>query len=134
MRIAGRFMRELVADDYGAPPPRMGSSGLLLKARILAMDANVFGRGEMRVAAQRAFDWVLGVNPMCSSYVEGAGQNQWQRPVFGQFFPSTPQIPGGILHFWGGEYDMPPTTLALWALAELNPNQWKTGVRNVESV
>ena len=44
---------------------------------------------------------------MCFSYVEGAGQNQWQRPVFGQFFPSTPQIPGGILHVWGGEYDMP---------------------------
>lgn len=120
MEVAGRFMRELVANDYGAPLPNMGSSALLLKARTLALDARLFARPDFRVAAQRAFDWILGSNPMCSSYVEGAGQNQWQRPVFGQFFPSTPQIPGGILHFWGGEYDMPPTTLALWALAELN--------------
>ncbi len=73
----------------------------------------------MRVAAQRAFDWLLGANPWCSSYVEGAGNNHWQRPVFGQFFPSTPQIPGGIRHVLDGEYDMPAVTAALWALAEL---------------
>ena len=121
MGVANRFLKELADGDYGAPPPSMGSSYMLQRARILAMDATAFGRADMRVAAQRAFDWILGSNPMCSSYVEGAGQNQWQRPVFGQFFPSTPQIPGGILHFWGGEYDMPPTTLALWTLAELNP-------------
>ena len=127
LTVANRFLKELVADDYGAPPPQMGSSVLLLKARTLAMGATVFGRPDMRVAAQRAFDWILGSNPMCSSYVEGAGQNHWQRPVFGQFFPSTPQIPGGILHFWGGEYDMPPTTLALWTLAELNPVEEKEG-------
>jgi len=123
MRIADRFLRELVAADYGSPPPQMSSSWAFLRARILAMDAKVFSRPDMRVAAQRAFDWVLGANAMNVSYVEGAGQNQWQRPVFGQFFPSTPQIPGGVLHVWGGEYDMPPTTLALWALAELNPSE-----------
>ncbi len=121
MRVADRFMRELAASDYGAPPPNMSSGWMLLHARILAMDANVFARADMRVAAQRAFDWVLGANQMNVSYVEGAGQNNWQRPVFGQFFPSTPQIPGGVLHVWGGEYDMPPTTMALWTLAELNP-------------
>jgi len=125
MRVANRFLEELADGNYGAPPPSMGSSYMLQRARILAMDATAFGRADMRVAAQRAFDWILGSNPMCSSYVEGAGQNHWQRPVFGQFFPSTPQIPGGILHFWGGEYDMPPTMLALWTLAELNPIERK---------
>ncbi len=119
LRIAERFMKELAAGDYG-PPPHWAASWALLRARVLALDARVLSRPDMRVAAQRAFDWILGSNPMCSSYVEGAGQNHWQRPVFGQFFPSTPQIPGGVLHFWGGEYDMPPTTMALWALAELN--------------
>ena len=120
-RVADRMMRELAEQDYSSPPPLMSSSLALRRACILAMDAQLFSRADMRAAAQRAFDWVLGANAMNVSYVEGAGQNQWQRPVFGQFFPSTPQIPGGILHVWGGEYDMPPTMLALWALAALNP-------------
>ena len=120
IRIADWIMGRIVAADYGPPAPKMGA-GLLSRLPILARGAAVFGREDMRVAAQRAFDWMLGSNPMCSSYVDGAGQNQWQRPVFGQFFPSTPQIPGGLLHFWGGEYDMPVVTMALWTLAELYP-------------
>ena len=44
------------------------------------------------------------MNPWNASYVEGVGQNQWQRPVFGQFFPSTPQIPGAVLHVPKKEY------------------------------
>ena len=119
MRIADRFMSDLVAADYGAQPPQLASVWALLRSRILAMDAKVFSRPDMRVVAQRVFDWILGANAMNVSYVEGAGQNHWQRPVFGQFFPSTPQIPGGALHVWGGENDMPSTALALWTLAEL---------------
>ena len=53
------------------------------------------------------------------SYVECVGQNQWQRPVFGQFFPSTPQIPGAVLHVPNGEYDMPPVVATLLASARL---------------
>ncbi len=52
-------------------------------------------------------------------YVEGIGQNQWQRLVFGQFYPVTPQIPGGVLHVANGEYDMPAVTLLLWSSATL---------------
>lgn len=118
-RTAARHVRELKADDFRPPMPRMSSSWSLTRARYLAMCANVLGREDLRPTAQRAFDWVLGANPMNASYVEGVGQNQWQRPVFGQFFPSTPQIPGGVLHYFGGEYDMPPVTQALWAIAEL---------------
>ena len=119
LRIAARFVRELTDGDFNPPKPRMSSSWMITRARILAMDADVFGRPEYKVLAQRAFDWTLGSNPMCTSFVEGMGQNQWQRPVFGQFFPSTPQIPGGLLHIWGGEYDMPPVTQLLWTLVEL---------------
>ena len=117
---AERYVRELRECDFRPPLPRMGASWTLRRALYLAMCANLFGREDLRPFAQRAFDWVLGSNPMNASYVEGVGQNQWQRPVFGQFFPSTPQIPGGMLHYFGGEYDMPPVTLALWAVSELD--------------
>lgn len=119
LRTAAHFVRELEEGDFSPPRPNRSSSWALIRARYLAACANGCGREELRSFAQRAFDWVLGANPMNASYVEGVGQNQWQRSVFGQFFPSTPQIPGAILHFFGGEYDMPPVTLALWALAEL---------------
>ena len=59
------------------------------------------------------------MNPWNASYVEDVGQNQWQRPVFGQFFPSTPQLPGGVLHVTNGEYDMPPVAATLLASARL---------------
>ena len=39
--------------------------------------------------------------------------------VFGQFFPSTPQLPGAVLHVDHGEYDMPAVTMTLWAAAAL---------------
>ena len=79
--------------------------------------AELFGRGDFLVWAQRSFDWIFGMNLWNASYVECVGQNQWQRPVFGQFFPSTPQIPGGVLHTSHGEYDMPPVMATLLASA-----------------
>ena len=45
--------------------------------------------------------------------------NQRQRPVFGQFFPSTPQIPGAMIHTATGEYDMPAVAMVLWATHRL---------------
>ena len=45
--------------------------------------------------------------------------NQRQRPVFGQFFPSTPQIPGAMIHAATGEYDMPAVAMVLWATHRL---------------
>ena len=88
-------------------------------AILLTEAAGLLGRPDLREYAQRSFDWVLGANPWNASHVEGVGQNQWQRPVFGQFFPSTPQLPGGVLHVPNGEYDMPPTMMTLWACAVL---------------
>lgn len=45
--------------------------------------------------------------------------NQRQRPVFGQFFPSKPQIPGAMIHAATGEYDMPAVAMVLWATHRL---------------
>lgn len=95
------------------------SSGAAANARYLLDCAELFGRDDFRVWAQRSFDWIFGMNPWNASYVEGVGQNQWQRPVFGQFFPSTPQIPGAVLHVPNGEYDMPPVAATLLASARL---------------
>ena len=82
----------------------------------IEQDAN----SDFRAWAQRSFDWIFGVNPHNASYVECVGQKQWQRPVFGQFFPSTPQLPGAVLHVEQGEYDMPSVTMTMWASAALS--------------
>ena len=116
--VADRIVREYRKN--GMRPGTRGSPTVsAANSLYLSECAALFGRDDFRVWAQRAFDWILGVNPYNASYVEGVGQNQWQRPVFGQFFPSTPQLPGAVLHVDHGEYDMPAVTMTLWAAAAL---------------
>ena len=85
--------------------------------------------------AYRQVDWVLGCNPVDTSTVEGVGRNQPERLINGdEFFPPVPQIPGAVMTgavgdakddlaaFRGGvegEYDMPPTSMLMWAMLEL---------------
>jgi hypothetical protein len=110
--------------EYGKngmrPGKKAASSTAAANSLYLSECAGLFGRDDFRMWAQRAFDWIFGVNPHNASYVECVGQNQWQRPVFGQFFPSTPQLPGGVLHIENGEYDMPAVALTMWASAALS--------------
>ncbi len=73
-----------------------------------------------RETARRSLDWTFGLNPANRSFVEGVGHDQWPRPVFGQFFPSTPQLPGAVLHAAGGEYDLPAVGMTLWAVRALS--------------
>ena len=87
--------------------------------RVFSGGAELFGRDDLRPSAQRTLDWVYGANPMLMSYIEGVGHNQRQRPIFGQFFPSTPQIPGAMIHTATGEYDMPAVAMVLWATHRL---------------
>ena len=87
--------------------------------RVFSGGAELFGRDDLRPSAQRTLDWVYGANPMLMSYIEGVGHNQRQRPVFGQFFPSTPQIPGAMIHTAACEYDMPAVAMVLWATHRL---------------
>ena len=116
--LAERIVRDYKKDGM-MPGKRASSLTAAAYSLYLSECADIFGRGDLRVWAQRAFDWILGVNLHNASYIEGVGQNQWQRPVFGQFFPSTPQLPGAVLQVEHGEYDMPPVTVALWAAASL---------------
>ena len=65
--------------------------------------------------AQIALDAMLGVNPEDSSHIRGIGYNHVMHKAFGQFFPSTPFIPGAVQISYKGnssyssfaEYDMP---------------------------
>jgi endoglucanase len=116
--LAERIVRDCAKG--GMRPGKSASSSVAAANSLyLSECAELFGRDDFRVWAQRSFDWIFGANPHNASYVEGVGQNQWQRPVFGQFFPSTPQLPGAVLHVEHGEYDMPPVTTTLWAAAAL---------------
>lgn len=120
LKTAEAMIRDLVTQDC-RPGPQAAASTAAAKAIYLHECAKLFGKNEYVAWAQRSFDWIFGANDDCVSYVESVGQNQYQRPVFGQFFPSTPQIPGGVLHVMRGEYDMPAVALSLWATAELRP-------------
>ena len=68
------------------------------------------------VYSQFCIDWLCGANPEGSCYITGVGYGHKVHQVFGQFFPSTPQIPGGVVHLLGGEYDLPAVGMALWAM------------------
>lgn len=89
--------------------------------------------------AQRQLDWVMGCNPFDASAIEGVGYNQPLRGLFGEFFPSTPQIPGAVSigfqfasfdpNLYGNcgpnEYDMPVVGNVLWVIAEQAKQQGK---------
>lgn len=79
--------------------------------------ARRFGRRDFLPYAARMRDWIYGGNPGYACYVTGLGFNCRRRNVFGQFFPSTPSIPGGVSHVLNGEYDLPAGGMALWAIA-----------------
>ena len=79
--------------------------------------ARRFGRNDLLPYAARMRDWIYGGNPGAACYVTGLGYNCRRRNVFGQFFPSTPPIPGGVSHVLNGEYDLPAGGMALWAIA-----------------
>ena len=119
LRVADRIVRVLRANDMAPGKGRSSTSSAAAWSLYLSECAELFDRPDYRPWAQRAFDWILGANAWNASFVEGVGQNQWQRPVFGQFFPSTPQLPGAVLHVANGEYDLPPTMMTLWAAAML---------------
>ena len=86
--------------------------------------ADILKDGACRELAQYSADYLLGCNPMDASHIECVGYNQPERGVFGQFFPSTPQIPGGIgIGFTAEErrheYDMPCVGNAMWLFSEI---------------
>lgn len=109
---------------FTAAPSRLAESALVLRRA-----ARLAKKREYLPIAQAQLDAIIGANEFDMSAIEGVGFNQPCPAVFGQFFPSTPQIPGGVYHAGPGpvnkyngqhgEYDMPAVGLVMWAIAEL---------------
>ena len=90
--------------------------------------AKFFGKERTLPLAQRLIDFIVGFNPADISAVEGVGYNQAQHALFGEYFPSQPQIPGGVFtdfntkrnsfDNYGVEYDLPLAGEYLYAVNE----------------
>jgi len=100
------------------------SNGILMLRRA----AVILAEPELDQIAQRQLDYIFGSNPFDATPVESVGYNQTALPAYGQFFPSTPQIPGAInVGFTannhqtdvGAEYDMPLVGFLLWVLGDM---------------
>jgi hypothetical protein len=115
---------------------RVGMNTDILGAALFLLRAHdVTGDKRCRPTACRQLDWILGCNPFDASTVEGVGRNQPERLInTDEFFPPVPQIPGAVMTGMIGdehdepapfamgveaEYDMPPTAMTLWLMAEL---------------
>lgn len=113
----------------GVNPDILGAALFLLRVQRLDGDRRY------RDVASRQLDWILGCNPFNASTVEGIGRNQPERLINrDEFFPPVPQIPGAVMTGIKGtgndepaepsggvdcEYDMPPTSMLIWLMAEL---------------
>ena len=77
--------------------------------------------------AQSIADALLGANILDSSHIHGVGFNHCQHKSYGQFFPSTPFIPGAVgveyssldPHSSSSEFDMPCVGLSMYLLSEI---------------
>ena len=119
---------------YNAYGMRMGVNHEVLGKTLFLLRAySLLGQRRYLLTATRQLDWVLGCNAFDMSTVEGVGYNQPERLISAEFFPATPQIPGAVMSGIIGddsdeplsqgwishEYDMPPTALLMWVMAEL---------------
>ena len=97
----------------------------------LAKGARAFGNSEYLAQAQAILDQLLGGDELDSSRVRGIGFNSVQHYSYGQFFPSTPFIPGAVgvgysafdTENAGSEYDMPCVGLAMYLISEIERAQ-----------
>lgn len=91
----------------------------------LARGAKLIGNSRYTKYAQSIVDSLLGANILDSSHIASVGYNQPQHNAFGQFFPSTPFIPGavGVGYFSidsYSEFDMPCVGISMYLLSEIS--------------
>lgn len=78
--------------------------------------------------AQSIVDNLLGANVLDSSHILAIGYNHAQHHAYGQFFPSTPFIPGAVgvgyttidVYKTSSEYDMPCVGISMYLLMEVS--------------
>jgi hypothetical protein len=94
---------------------------------ILAKGAKMLKDDKYMGYAQSILDNLLGANEQDSSRVRGIGYNNCQHHAYGQFFPSTPFIPGAIgtgydsidVYTSSSEYDMPCVGISMYLISEI---------------
>lgn len=91
----------------------------------LARGAKLTGNSRYMGYAQSIVDSLLGANVLDSSHIACVGYNQPQHSAFGQFFPSTPFIPGAVGVGYSAlsgysEYDMPCVGISMYLLSEIS--------------
>ena len=107
--------------NAGILKTRFGTSPTVTAEDVLQfLDAvELLGMDQAACHLQEIADWCFGLNPGKCSFVTGVGFGHKKHQVFGQFFPSTPQIPGGVVCIMDGEYDMPTVAMQMWMLDRL---------------
>ena len=93
----------------------------------LARGARLLKNDKYMAYAQSVVDNLLGTNSLDSSHIRSIGYNNPQHHAYGQFFPSTPFIPGAIgigyntidVYENSAEYDMPCVGIAMYLLSEI---------------
>lgn len=90
----------------------------------LARGAKLTGDKKYMGYAQSIADSLLGANVLDSSHIRAVGYNNPQHYSYGQFFPSTPFIPGAVGVGYTSldstsEYDMPCVGLSMYLLSEI---------------
>lgn len=93
----------------------------------IARAARLVGEPKYLLYAQAIADDLMGENELDSSHIRGVGYNNPQSHAYGQFFPSTPFIPGAVgvgyhtidVYEHSSEYDMPCVGLSMYMLSEL---------------
>lgn len=93
----------------------------------LARSSKLINEPKYMAYAQYLGDNLLGNNNLDSSRIRGIGYNNPQHHAFGQFFPSTPFIPGAVgvgytdidVYKNSSEYDMPCVGMAMYLLSEI---------------
>ena len=93
----------------------------------LARTAKLLNCSRYLGIAQSVLDQMLGANNLDSSHIRAIGYNHAQHKAFGQFFPSTPFLPGAIgtpyssidVYKTQSEYDMPVVGMAMYLISEI---------------
>lgn len=110
MKDAKKYKSYYYQQDKVIEPTHYGYLGIFL-----CRGARLLSKPEYLRYAQSIVDIFLGGNKLDSSCLHGVGYNHPQHSAFGQFFPSTPFIPGAIgigydtidTYKSSAEFDMP---------------------------